>query len=291
MRLRLLRSTRPSAFSCVLSKSQTASHLDAVTCENQVMMEILSNGRPLFVAIGPTASAELRASMDSEPMSHVDAIAIDGQPDTWSYGLCTLECELVQSRNVVVFLFDVRDEHWWRVLRHLAPLRKLECTLALLVIRAPRDRKPEDHRLLALSRELGVSVIAADGELVRTALVPLVSLWAPGLVCFHLDDLAAMLTPPSFARLAILDAALPDLAREKDAWGSCRALLSNPRISRIVLIMREEPNTALQTINATLAQAEGLAHPSASIMLTMAATGPAHMGDVAFLAIEAEVGA
>ncbi len=258
------------------------------------MLQIIQSDRPLLVAIGPTASAELRSSDRWEELRHVDQIAIDGEPHYQDAGLDILEQHLVAGRNAVAFMFDVRDEEWLDVPRLLAPLHELACTLPVFVRRDPRPgARATPAETLRLSRELGACVIEApkDGDsLVRTALVPIIALPSPGVMCFHLEDLVALLRPASAARTAICWGKLSELAADSGRWDAVRSVLSDPLIAHVFALVRYDANTTLHAISDMCARLESLAPPSASIMVASTEARSDHIGDVDILVVHNEGG-
>lgn len=256
------------------------------------MLQIIQTDRPLLVAIGPTASAELRACDRWEELRHVDQIAIDGEPQHQGSGLDILEHHLVAGRNAVAFMFDIRDEEWLDVLRILAPLHEMECNLPVFVRRDPRlGARASRADILRLSRELGACVIDApkDGHsLVRTALVPIIGLPSPGLMCFHLDDLVEVLKPISAARTAICWGKLSELAADSGRWDAARSLLADPLVTHVFVLIRYDANTTLHAISDLCARLESLAPPSATIMVASTDVRSDYDGDVDILAVQTE---
>lgn len=215
------------------------------------MTSCLTSRRPLLIAIGPRAVAQL--DLEHEELDLVDVAIV---ADTGGIGEVV---GAIVERNAVVCLFDGRDEARWRVVVDVVGAARPRSALPLVVVTCdPRPAGAARRAMLwRLSSHLDVCVVDAPVGpygLIRTALLLVHGLCRRGLTGFDAADLASVLQPPSVGQAAWMGGEI-ERVREVVAGAS-----------DVLLSMRCARETTLDAIEQTCAQIEALA-PSADLLL------------------------
>lgn len=222
----------------------------------------IANPRPLVVAIGPRATAQI----EDGPLGLdvVDVASVDRRGTADSLG----------ERPIIVCLFDGRDEAWWAEAARVARVARLQSDLPLLFLCCD-PRPPSDGRRAMLRRlavHLDACVIdASNSGLVRTAALSLTGLCVPGVVGFDPADFATVMKPPSVGFVA---------------FGDIRAVLEDPGVSYALVSIRGGADATLEDIEAVSTFVTRVA-PDAGILMSAVfeAAGTSHRIEVGVIAV------
>jgi hypothetical protein len=242
--------------------------------------------RPLILAIGPTAAAQVR--IDHSDFELVDVAVVDGEPGHLLYEKIDTLLYLFSQRSVVVCLFDARDESWCRMASRIARLAgKLVSLPLLFVLSDPRPRLPDRCAMLSrLAQHLGACVIEAPqepGGLLRAGMLSIIGLVRAGFTGFDPADFATITKAPSVGYVAFaVDA---ELAADGDGWARIAALVKEPHLLHVMLAIRCGRDTTLHTINAICSRLLNV-EPHVNVMIATPMTGSGEALELGVVAIQ-----
>ena len=204
------------------------------------------SGRPLLVAIGPTACALVhRYHPDLEL---VDLVVAESAPSAdelrWLVGSNLLE------RSFTVVLFDPHDEMFWPTARSVTREARIRTVHPVWFVCPEAQRNALGVAMLErLARDLEVCVIdPGERDVLDVALMGAAGLYRLGLTGADIEDLAWVARAGSVGHVAPREMSL------------------DASVGRAIVVMRCSPEATLQAINAA---SQGLVEklPNADLFL------------------------